>query len=115
MDFAGARIDTRDPLALFSHDQAMKRDQITFPLERDKALQEQAGVDGTTPLQAPIQGTIVRISVALGESIRVGQQLAVLEAMKRRAILELTTLLIRQVPAVGLWQACAVSRRQAQW
>ena len=84
---AGAQIDTRDPLALFSHDQTVKKNQFNPPLRRETPSLEQSGADGTIRLQAPIQGTIVSMSVAEGDSISPGQQLAVLEAMKMEHVI----------------------------
>ncbi len=84
---AGARIDTQDPLALFSHDQAIKNDQIKPPLQTGTASLKQFEGDDRISLRAPIQGTIVSMSVAEGDSIHPGQQLAVLEAMKMEHVI----------------------------
>ena len=44
---AGAQIDTSDPLALFSHDQTMKRAQSDSASEAETAAPDLAGPDGT--------------------------------------------------------------------
>ncbi|MDA1147830.1 MAG: carbamoyl-phosphate synthase large subunit [Chloroflexi bacterium] len=78
--FAGAQVDKRDPLALFAHDAAVKADRT------DAAASEPApdlvGPGGSVGLAAPIQGTIVAINVTVGDEVREGQQVAVVEAMK---------------------------------
>ncbi len=40
------------------------------------------GPEGTVGLPSPIQGTVVEVAVAVGEQVRVGQLVAVVEAMK---------------------------------
>ncbi len=77
--FAGARVDSSDPLALFAHDQEVKAQQ-TGPAEA--AAPDLAGPDGSIGLAAPIQGTIVAVLVGEGDEVRQGQDLVVLEAMK---------------------------------
>jgi len=84
---AGAQIDTLDPLALFSHDQAVKRAQSESRSEAETAAPELAGPDGTIGLPVPIQGTIVSVMVAEGDRINRGQPLAVLEAMKMEHVI----------------------------
>ena len=44
--------------------------------------QQAVGPEGSVGLASPIQGTIVEIGVAIGEEVRVGQAVAVVEAMK---------------------------------
>ena len=78
--FAGARVDSRDPLALFEHDQRVKAEQ-TSPLVDDDAP-DLSGPDGSVGLPAPIQGTIVSIMVEPGQEVREGQDLVAMEAMK---------------------------------
>ena len=73
--FAGARVKSRDPLALFAHDAQVKADQSVAEMDEITA-------DGAGGVASPIQGTVVAIDVAVGESVRRGQQLAVVEAMK---------------------------------
>lgn len=78
--FAGARVDTSDPLALFKHDAAVKASQADAA-EADAAKQP-VGPDGSVGMTAPIQGTLVAISVAEGDEVLEGQPVAVVEAMK---------------------------------
>jgi acetyl/propionyl-CoA carboxylase alpha subunit/acetyl-CoA carboxylase carboxyltransferase component len=78
--FAGARVDSRDPLALFQHDQEVKQQQSLQVVEEDAP--DLAGPDGSIGLPAPIQGTIVSIMVEEGQEVRKGQDLVAMEAMK---------------------------------
>jgi len=78
--FAGARIKSRDPLALFAHDAAVKADQVTGVAPADEPARARS--DGAAGVASPIQGTVVAIEVAAGEAVRQGQPLAVIEAMK---------------------------------
>ena len=81
--FAGARIDTSDPLALFAHDAEVKS-------RREEVVQEAptlAGPDGSVGVSSPIQGTIVAIEVQVGDEVRAGQSLAVVEAMKMEHVI----------------------------
>jgi len=78
--YAGARVDSRDPLALFAHDQAVKSAQAARSTVEEKP--ELSGPDGSLGLPAPIQGTLVSIAVAEGDPVFAGQPVAVIEAMK---------------------------------
>jgi len=78
--YAGARVNNRDPLALFAHDQAVKAEQTVS--EEDEALAALTGPNGSVGLPAPIQGTIISINVADGDQVLKGQPIAVVEAMK---------------------------------
>jgi acetyl/propionyl-CoA carboxylase alpha subunit/acetyl-CoA carboxylase carboxyltransferase component len=81
--FAGARVKSRDPLALFAHDAQMKADRV----EDSEEAPEISGPDGSTGIASPIQGTIVTINVAIDETVRQGQQVAVVEAMKMEHVI----------------------------
>ena len=78
--YAGARVDNRDPLALFAHDQAVKSTQSAAKAEKATAIL--TGPNGSVGLPAPIQGTIISIGVAEGDQVLKGQPIAVVEAMK---------------------------------
>ena len=78
--FAGARVDSRDPLALFQHDQRVKQEQSLQVVEEDAP--DLTGPEGSIGLPAPIQGTIVSIMVEEGQEVRNGQDLVAMEAMK---------------------------------
>lgn len=48
---------------------------------------EPTGPAGTTPLRAPLQGTVIGLAAAVGESVRKGQALVILEAMKMEHVI----------------------------
>lgn len=88
--WAGARVKSRDPLALFQHDAQVKAEQAADQAAAQAAAEDGpklVGDDGSIGLVAPIQGTIVAISVAVGDEVREGQQVAVVEAMKMEHVI----------------------------
>jgi acetyl-CoA carboxylase carboxyltransferase component len=48
---------------------------------------DRPGPDGTRPICAPLQGTVIEISVNVGDPVQAGQQLLVMEAMKMEHVL----------------------------
>ena len=82
--FAGARVDTSDPLALFEHDAKVKAEQAQGPAAEEPAV---LAPDGASGVSSPIQGTIVSLDVAVGDEVRSGQQVAVVEAMKMEHVI----------------------------
>ncbi|MGH8012589.1 MAG: carboxyl transferase domain-containing protein [Candidatus Binataceae bacterium] len=84
---AGARIDGGDPLAVLDHGKSgVPRSAPGVPM----ALPSQPpirGPEGTVAVTAPMQGTIVSIDVHEGESVRRGQQLLIMEAMKMEHVI----------------------------
>ncbi len=68
------KLQSIDPLAILSHGQ--KNTGFVAPI-----FQVPPGA-GTQHIVAPVSGTIVSVDVSIGESIRKGQQVAILEAMK---------------------------------
>ena len=83
--FAGAQIDNRDPLALFEHDRSVKETQAATAVDEAPDL---TGPDGSIGLPAPIQGTVVSVLVAEGDTVHAGQQVAVMEAMKMEHVIK---------------------------
>jgi acetyl/propionyl-CoA carboxylase alpha subunit/acetyl-CoA carboxylase carboxyltransferase component len=86
----GARIDTRDPLAVLEHGKTGTNDSVPAaanPALFDPAGPEAVGPDGTTAIRAPMQGTIVSVEVNEGEAVTSGQQLIVIEAMKMEHVI----------------------------
>jgi acetyl-CoA carboxylase carboxyltransferase component/biotin carboxyl carrier protein len=71
---SAAKVDPIDPLAILNHG---KRDIDVAPAPDDAPLPE-----GTQPIVVPMLGTVVSVDVRVGEPIRRGQQVAVMEAMK---------------------------------
>lgn len=87
--FAGARVDTSDPLALFTHDattQSQSEDS-TSALGAASADPAIAAPEETVGASSPIQGTIVAIDVAEGDLVPAGHQVAVVEAMKMEHVI----------------------------
>ena len=85
--FAGARVDTRDPLALFKHD-ADTKSAHAETVETGPDLEAEAvGPDGSMGVGSPIQGTITAIDVAIDDQVRRGQQVAIVEAMKMEHVI----------------------------
>ncbi|MCY3567029.1 MAG: carbamoyl-phosphate synthase large subunit, partial [Chloroflexi bacterium] len=84
--FAGARVDSRDPLALFEHDQRVKQEQSIEIVAEDAP--DLTGPEGSIGLPAPIQGTIVSIMVEEGQEVRNGQDLVAMEAMKMEHVIQ---------------------------
>ena len=73
----GARLDTNDPLGV-----------VLYGKSGGAAAAEEAqpddltGPEGTVALRAPMQGTVVAISLAEGDALSAGQEVLVMEAMK---------------------------------
>ena len=84
--FAGARVDSSDPLALFDHDAKVKAEQTVAVVAGGEDGQP-IGPEGATGVSSPIQGTIVALDVAPGDQVRAGQQVAVVEAMKMEHVI----------------------------
>lgn len=86
---AGARVDARDPLAVLTHGQEGRFEAVANGDAQPTADSNSVtGPDGTVPLPAPMQGTIVSIEVAEGELVRTGQQILVMEAMKMQHVIK---------------------------
>ena len=85
--FAGARVDTSNPLALFDHDASVKAARAA-ETEHTPDNADIAGPDGSVGIRAPMQGTIVSIDVEVGAEVRQGQQVAVVEAMKMEHVMQ---------------------------
>ncbi|WP_422002090.1 carboxyl transferase domain-containing protein [Reyranella sp.] len=70
----GARVDAVDPLAVLTFGKAVPA--------ASGAVADEEGPEGTVPVKAPMQGTIVSLSVAEGDAVAAGQALLVMDAMK---------------------------------
>ena len=69
----GQQINRSDPLAILD----LGRQQVVTVAPLPHLVD-----DGTHAVDAPMQGTIVTLDVAVGDTVRAGQQVAVMEAMK---------------------------------
>jgi len=78
--FAGARVDTNDPLALFAHQAVSAQAPANEPQSIDVP-------DGLRSVCSPIQGTIVSIEAEVGEQVRVGEAVVIVEAMKMEHVI----------------------------
>ena len=85
---AGTRLDSSDPLAVLAlGKQATADPSVAFDELVAGAAGESDGPDGTTPLLAPMQGTIVSLAVSTGDQVRAGQPVLVMEAMKMEHVI----------------------------
>jgi acetyl/propionyl-CoA carboxylase alpha subunit/acetyl-CoA carboxylase carboxyltransferase component len=86
---AGARVDTLDPLAVLAHGKttgpASPGANLAAP--EPPRMDEVEGPAGTSPLRAPLQGTVISLSAGPGDAVRAGQTLAVMESMKMEHVI----------------------------
>ncbi len=83
---AGAKVDALDPLAVLAHGKS--GDAASPGPAAPEAPAELDGPPGTTPLRAPLQGTIVQISVEPGQAVRAGEPALIMESMKMEHVIE---------------------------
>ena len=88
-DFAEAKVHTRfvdENMASLAATEAGPSFVTPEGYEAKAVMSEQeqqaVGPEGSVGLTAPMQGTIVEIGVAIGDDVRIGQAVAVVEAMK---------------------------------
>jgi acetyl/propionyl-CoA carboxylase alpha subunit/acetyl-CoA carboxylase carboxyltransferase component len=77
---AGVKVDSADPLAVLHHGK-----------QESTAVHGRSDADapaGTSALRAPLQGTIVSISARVGDTVRAGEPVLVMEAMKMEHVIE---------------------------
>jgi acetyl/propionyl-CoA carboxylase alpha subunit len=83
---AGVKVDPNDPLAVLKYGKsAAEAARAPSPAAATAAASTPAVVatpDGTVAVETPLQGTVVSIEVALGEQVRKGQVLVIMESMK---------------------------------
>ncbi|MFU8814742.1 MAG: carboxyl transferase domain-containing protein [Pseudomonadales bacterium] len=72
----GARVDADDPLAVLSYGRQTRDEALTASGSADQ------GPTGARAVAAPLQGTIIAVDVAAGDSVVAGSQLLVMESMK---------------------------------
>ena len=94
---AGAQIDRSDPLAVLRHGKDANGalvDDVDDVGAIDERVDQNAGAaaidapEGSVALPAPIQGTVVSVSVSVGDRVAPGQPLLVMEAMKMEHVIE---------------------------
>ena len=81
---AGAQV-SNDPLAVLQHGDIDGR-EISTAAGSD-LHGDASGVDGTQAVEAPLQGTIISIDVAVGDEVAEGQPVVVMEAMKMEHVI----------------------------
>lgn len=86
---AGVRVDAKDPLAVLNLGKAAAA-AAPEPVAPEALDSDIDTPEGTTAVVAPIQGTIVQVDVAEGDTVRAGQQLIVMEAMKMEHVIAAT-------------------------
>ena len=79
---AGAPVDSNDPLAVLAHGKAEAAPVETVPAE---------GPAGTAALRAPLQGTVISLSATVGQTVRAGEAVLVMEAMKMEHVITAQT------------------------
>jgi acetyl/propionyl-CoA carboxylase alpha subunit/acetyl-CoA carboxylase carboxyltransferase component len=75
----GYQVDAVDPLAVLA---LGKQAAAAVPAD-----DEPEGPEGTRPLRAPLQGTVISIQAAVGDTVRKGQALMIMEAMKMEHVI----------------------------
>ena len=83
-----------------AHQQLYFSDAENHRAISEAVVSEHHGPEGTVPITAPHQGTMVSIDVSVGDMVHGGQQIAVLEAMKMEFIVTATSSgVVRQIVA----------------
>ena len=77
---AGTRVDPDDPLAVLAYGKS----------GRQAGAAAATAPAGTTAVTTPVQGTVVSVDVAVGDTVAPGQQLLVMEAMKMEHVIAAT-------------------------
>jgi acetyl/propionyl-CoA carboxylase alpha subunit/acetyl-CoA carboxylase carboxyltransferase component len=78
---AGVKVDSADPLAVLAHGKRAGEESTALRAVGDTP-------EGTTELRAPLQGTIISLTVKPGDKVRAGQPILVMEAMKMEHVIE---------------------------
>jgi acetyl/propionyl-CoA carboxylase alpha subunit/acetyl-CoA carboxylase carboxyltransferase component len=76
----GYQVDVNDPLAVL----ALGKQEVERTAEEEA---EPEGPEGTKPLRAPLQGTVINVSVAAGDTVRAGQAVMIMESMKMEHVI----------------------------
>jgi acetyl/propionyl-CoA carboxylase alpha subunit/acetyl-CoA carboxylase carboxyltransferase component len=83
---AGTKLESIDPLAVLEHGKS--DGETAAPSAKPQAAAgDIAGPEGTTGIPAPLQGTIVNIAIAVGDAVREGDLLMIMESMKMEHVI----------------------------
>jgi acetyl/propionyl-CoA carboxylase alpha subunit/acetyl-CoA carboxylase carboxyltransferase component len=77
---AGYQVDVNDPLAVL----ALGKQFVETAADEEA---EPEGPEGTKPLRAPLQGTVINVSVAVGDTVCAGQAVMIMESMKMEHVI----------------------------
>ena len=99
---AGAKLESADPLAVLEHGKSNGNADAAAAEAAPSRPAEIAGPEGTTGVPAPLQGTIVNIAVAIGNALREGDPVLIMESMKMEHVVS--------SPISGVVRAINVSR-----
>jgi len=87
---AGVKLDSVDPLAVLAHGKGEGTTEVTHsaaPAVTAPVTVDVVGPDNAVPVRAPIQGTVISVEICDGDTVRKGQQLLVMEAMKMEHVI----------------------------
>ncbi len=99
---AGARLDSDDPLAVLAFGQRQDG-----PADGTGPAAAAPDPEGTFTVRTPLQGTVVVVEVAVGDPVRPGQLVAVVEAMKMEHEV--------RAPAAGIVASLAATSGDTLW
>jgi acetyl/propionyl-CoA carboxylase alpha subunit/acetyl-CoA carboxylase carboxyltransferase component len=85
---AGAVVDSGDPLAVLDHGKSSTSAPGAGGTASPAAAPDPSAPPGSVAIRAPLQGTVVSVAVAVGDTVSAGSPLLVLEAMKMEHVLE---------------------------
>jgi acetyl/propionyl-CoA carboxylase alpha subunit/acetyl-CoA carboxylase carboxyltransferase component len=97
---AGAKLESADPLAVLEH--GKNHSEIAGTPAPPESAVDIAGPEGTSGVPAPLQGTVIDISVAVGDTVHEGDPILVMESMKMEHVIS--------APISGVIRAINVSR-----
>jgi acetyl/propionyl-CoA carboxylase alpha subunit/acetyl-CoA carboxylase carboxyltransferase component len=95
---AGAKVDALDPLAVLDHGRRPPQPgEVVGPaalapeVAGDAPGGALAGPEGSVAVSAPMLGTVVALEAAVGDTVRAGQALFIMEAMKMQHVVAAPT------------------------
>jgi pyruvate/2-oxoglutarate dehydrogenase complex dihydrolipoamide acyltransferase (E2) component len=97
------KVDSADPLAVLAHGKRAGESASTASSSDTP--------EGTTELRAPLQGTIISLAVKPGDTVRAGQPVLVMEAMKMEHVIEANVGGVVRELAVAAATPCSRTRR----